>query len=154
MSNFVEISVFAREKGFSVKTLKRRYGDLIRREGRKSFIDPTEYDKAFVDRSRTGLKNSRSITTSTSIPRIQRVIDLTEVTITKMEKNIIHYRDDVKNAQPGRVKKMAEIQLAKQEAQLHEKKSYLQILNERIDELIDLQYRKYVPVNASSKNAK
>ena len=88
MSNFIEISEFAKEKGYSVKTLKRRYGDLIRREGRKSFIDPTEYDKAFVDRSRKGRKEPRNITESTSIPRIQLQIPKTQLKISMM--HVVH----------------------------------------------------------------
>jgi hypothetical protein len=154
MSKFIELSEFVEEKGISAKTLKRRYGDIIHREGKKSFIDSGEFDKAFAERSRKGRKNPRSITTSTSVLRIERVIDSTKVKITRLESDIDHLKDVEKNAKPGRAKKLVQIDVAQAVNELVGKKSFVQKLEERADDLIDQQLRKLGLAKASAGDAK
>lgn len=154
MGNFIELSEFAKEKGFGVKTLRRHYGDLIHREGRMSFIDVEKFDKAFAKRSRKGRKNPRPITTSTSVLNIHRVIDSTKVKITRLEKNVVHLKDVEKNAKPGRVKILAQIGVAQAVNELVAKNSFLKKLEERADDLVDQQLRKLGLAKASAGDAK
>ena len=71
---FTQLRKFANDQTISEKTLKRKYGDLIHREGRQAFIDTERFEEVFPERSRTGKLSTKPVTKSNSIKRITLAI--------------------------------------------------------------------------------
>ena len=82
--NRQNLKSFATQISVSEKTLKRKFGDCIRRIGRVSFIDVDAYNEVFPQRSQRGRKKPGKITESTSIKRIQLQIPRTRLKISRM----------------------------------------------------------------------
>ncbi len=82
--NREHLKSFASRMGMKEKTLKRKFGDCIYRNGRQSFIDVDAFDKVFAERSQRGRKKPGKIAESTSIKRIQLQIPRTRLKISRM----------------------------------------------------------------------
>jgi hypothetical protein len=148
--NRQNLKSFASQNGVSEKTLKRKFGDCIYRNGRQSFIDVDAFDKVFAERSLRGRRTPRKITESTSIRRIQMTIPKAQVKLAKIDITIASLEKGVKETPEGQSRKIAENELRRVKKVQHDQKTLIEKLLARVDELIDGEDQKWAALDKAS----